>query len=141
MSGPKRTRSAARSKGHILLLVDDVAEVRLVLAEVLVRAGFAVVEASNGHEAVVKARTLKPDVVVMDVSLPLLDGVAAARIIRSADGTQDVPIIALTGRAGGHFDEHAFDGVLRKPCTPDVLLQRIDTLLEKRHRARSRGDS
>lgn len=51
MSGPKRTQSAERSRGPLVLLVEDVHEVRLVLAETLVRAGFAVAEAGNGHDA------------------------------------------------------------------------------------------
>jgi CheY-like chemotaxis protein len=136
MSGPKRTRSAERPKGPLLLLVDDVAEVRLVLAEVLVRAGYGVVEATNGHQAVVKARSLLPDVIVMDVSLPLLDGVGAARIIRAAENMQGVPIIALTGRPTGTFDESAFDTVLHKPCTPETLLRRIRTAIERSQRAR-----
>jgi CheY-like chemotaxis protein len=120
----------------LLLLVDDVAEVRLVLAEVLVRAGYGVVEATDGHQAVVKARSLLPDAIVMDVSLPLLDGVGAARIIRAAENMHGVPIIALTGRATGTFDERPFDAVLHKPCTPETLLRRIGAAIERSQRAR-----
>ena len=133
--GPQRTKSAERPKGHAVLLVDDVADVREVLAEILVREGFAVVEASNGHEAVVKARAVRPDAIVMDVALPLLDGIEAARVIRAIDGLHDVPIVALTARPVGTFDEHAFDGVLSKPCVPDVLVRRLRAvILSKRKR-------
>jgi CheY-like chemotaxis protein len=135
--GPQRTKSAERPKGHVVLLVEDVTDVRMVLAEILVREGFAVVEASNGHEAVVKARSLKPDVIVMDVALPMLGGIEAARVIRAAEGMHDVPILALTARPVGTFDEHEFDGVLSKPCTPDVLVRRIHAAIVSRRRLRS----
>jgi CheY-like chemotaxis protein len=118
----------------VVLLVEDVDDVRTVLAEMLVREGFAVVEASNGHEAVVKARAARPDVIVMDVGLPLLGGIEAARVIRAIEGLHDLPIIALSGRPVGTFDEHEFDGVLSKPCVPDVLVRRIHALIVSRRK-------
>src|SRR6516162_5860990 len=99
--GPQRTKSAERTKGHVVLLVEDVDDVRSVLAEILVREGFAIVEASNGHEAVVKSRAVRPDAIVMDVVLPMLGGIGAARVIRAIEGLHDVPIIALTARHMG----------------------------------------
>ncbi len=132
--GPQRTKSAERPKGAVILLVEDVTDVRMVLAEILVREGFGVVEARNGHEAVVKARSLKPDVIVMDIALPMLGGIEAARVIRAAEGLHDVPIIALTARPVGTFDEHEFDGVLSKPCTPDVLVRRLHAAIVSRRR-------
>lgn len=133
-SGPQRTKSAERSKGPVVLLVEDVIDVRTVLAEILVREGFGVVEASNGHEAVVKARAVRPDVIVMDVSLPLLGGIDAARVIHSVQGLQDVPILALTARPVGTFEEHEFDGVLSKPCLPEVLVRRLHTIIVSKRR-------
>lgn len=131
MSAPKHPRSAERSRGPLLLLVEDVLDVRLVLVEVLVRAGFTVAEASNGHEAVVKAQALLPDAIVLDVSLPILDGVSAARAIRAADRTRDVPLIALTGLLDGAFDERSFDVVLRKPCAADSLIHQVRAALAR----------
>jgi len=132
--GPKRTKSAERPKGDVVLLVEDVTDVRAVLAEILVREGFAVVEASNGHEAVVKARAVRPDAIVMDIVLPMLGGIEAARVIRAVDGLHDVPIVALTARPVGTFDEHEFDGVLSKPCMPDVLVRRLQAVIVSRRR-------
>jgi CheY-like chemotaxis protein len=120
----------------VVLLAEDVNDVRAVLAEILVREGFAVVEASNGHEAVVKARAVRPDVIVMDIGLPLLAGIEAARVIRAIEGLHHVPIVALTGRPVGTFDEHEFDAVLSKPCVPDVLVRRLQAVIvskRKRH--------
>jgi CheY-like chemotaxis protein len=135
-AGPQRTKSAERSKGHVVLLVEDVTDVRVVLAEILVREGFGVVEASNGHEAVVKARAVRPDVIVMDISLPMLGGIEAARVIHAVEGLRDLPILALTARPVGTFDEHEFDGVLSKPCTPDVLVRRLHAAIVNRRRLR-----
>ncbi|HEX8795988.1 MAG TPA: response regulator [Polyangiaceae bacterium] len=118
------------------MLVEDVLDVREILAEVLVRAGFTVAEAGNGHDAVVKARSLQPDAIVLDVSLPLLDGVSAARIIRSAEQTRDVPLLALTGLHEGAFDEGVFDVVLLKPCTPDALLREVRAVIARRAQGR-----
>lgn len=132
--GPQRTKSAERRKGHVILLVDDVTDVRAVLAEILVREGFAVVEASNGHEAVVKARAVRPDAIVMDIALPMLGGTEAARVIRAVEGLHDVPIVALTARPVGTFDEHEFDGVLSKPCVPDVLVRRLQAVIVSRRK-------
>jgi CheY-like chemotaxis protein len=132
--GPKRTKSAERTKGHVVLLVEDVDDVRSVLAEILVREGFAIVEASNGHEAVVKSRAVRPDAIVMDVVLPMLGGIEAARVIRAIEGLHDVPIIALTARPMGTFDEHEFDGVLSKPCMPDVLVRRLHAVIVSRRK-------
>ncbi len=135
--GPQRTKSAERPKGPIVLLVEDVTDVRMVLAEILVREGFVVAEARNGHEAVIKALALKPDVIVMDIALPMLGGIEAARVIRAAEGLHEVPIVALTARPVGTFEEHEFDGVLSKPCTPDVLVRRLHTAIVSKRRLRS----
>ena len=129
--GPKRTRSGDRPKGQVVLLVEDVTDVRAVLAEILVREGFAVVEASNGHEAVVKARAVRPDAIVVR---PMLGGIEAARVIRAIENLHDVPIVALTARPVGTFDEHEFDGVLSKPCLPDVLVRRIQAVIVSRRK-------
>jgi CheY-like chemotaxis protein len=132
--GPKRTRSGDRPKGHVVLLVEDVTDVRVVLAEILVREGFAVVEASNGHEAVVKSRAVRPDAIVMDIVLPMLGGIEAARVIRAIENLHDDPIIALTARPAGTFDEHEFDGVLSKPCLPEVLVRRLHAVIVSRRK-------
>jgi CheY-like chemotaxis protein len=126
---PRRTASGERAKGPVVLLVEDVYEVRVALAEVLVRAGFGVVEAANGREAVVYANTVHPDVIVMDLSLPVLDGAGATRLLRADPLTQGIPIIALTGYPVEPADRKEFDHVLAKPCLPDALLLRSRSVL------------
>jgi two-component system phosphate regulon response regulator PhoB len=138
MRTPKRTSSGERAKGPIVLLVEDVADVRTVLAGVLVREGFGVVEANNGHEAIVYASALTIDAIVMDLSLPLLDGVAAARVLRAHDRTRRIPVIALTGYPVEGADWPEFEHVLTKPCLPEVLVQRLRAVLARRGGGRSK---
>lgn len=131
MRTPKRTKSGERAKGAVILLVEDVADVRTVLADILVREGFGVVEAANGHEAIVYASALTIDAVVMDLSLPLLDGVATTRVLRGNERTRSIPVIALTGYPVEGADREEFDQVLSKPCLPEVLVQRLRGVLAR----------
>jgi CheY-like chemotaxis protein len=131
MGTPKRTSSGERAKGQVVLLVEDVADVRTVLADILVREGFGVVEAANGHEAIVYASALTIDVVIMDLSLPLLDGVATTRVLRANERTRNIPVIALTGYPVEGPDRHEFEHVLAKPCLPEVLVQRVRAVLAR----------
>jgi CheY-like chemotaxis protein len=131
MTTPKRTSSGERAKGPVVLLVEDVADVRSVFAEILVREGFGVVEATNGHEAIVYANALSLDAIVMDLSLPLLDGLETTRLLRSREHTRHVPVIALTGYPVSPADRKEFEHVLTKPCLPEVLLQRLRGVLAR----------
>lgn len=129
MRTPKRTISSERTRGPVVLLVDDVVDVRSVFAEILVREGFGVIEASNGHEAIVWAHAARPDAIVMDLSIPLLDGAEATRVLRSHAATRLIPVIALTGYPVEPADRKEFEHVLTKPCMPDVLVQRLRAVL------------
>src|SRR5688500_1497822 len=110
----------------LVLLVDDSEDNREVYAQYLTFNGFRVEIAVDGIEAVEKAARLKPDVIVMDLSLPRLDGWEATRQIKSAPTTSGIPVIALTGHAVSESKRKAQDagcsGYLTKPCLPDVLV-------------------
>ena len=105
-------------------------------AAYLVASGYRVVEACDGQEAVTRARELLPDVVVMDLSLPVMDGWAATRVLKGDTRTRGIPIIALTGRASAaHFRdarEAGCDGFILKPCLPAVLLASIRHAIPRR---------
>lgn len=139
MRTPKRTISSERAKGPIVLLVEDVVDVRSIFAEILVREGFGVIEASNGHEAIVWAHAVHPDAIVMDLSIPLLDGVEATRVLRSHDATRRIPVIALTGYPVDPPDRKEFEHVLTKPCVPEVLVQRLRAVLSRDAAGRQQG--
>jgi CheY-like chemotaxis protein len=102
-------------------------------AEFLSCSGYRVEQASNGVEAVELSQRLKPDVVVMDLSLPVMDGWEAIRRLKSDERTKRIPIIALTGHALASHSKGALeagcDAFLSKPCLPDKLLEKVEILL------------
>src|SRR5258707_15398131 len=93
---------------------------------------FRVDGASNGIDAVDTAVKLLPDLILMDLSLPLMGGCEAARLLKSDERTRDIPIIALTGHH--NFLETArlagCDAFLTKPCPPEKLLRQIEHTLQ-----------
>jgi CheY-like chemotaxis protein len=130
--GPGGTPEA---QPHILL-VDDFADNREMYAEYLVFSGFRVSEAVDGHEALRKAGELLPDLIVMDLSLPGLDGWEATRRLKASASTRSIPVVALTGHAlEGHAQSAraaGCDGFIIKPCEPEALLQEIRKILRER---------
>lgn len=123
------------TKPRTVLIVDDFEDNRAMYAEFLRYSGFEVIEASNGLEAIEKATASVPDVIVMDLSLPVLDGWEATRRLKNDDRTRHVPVIALTGHAlEGHSQgarEAGCDGFLAKPCLPETLLETIEKMLSR----------
>jgi CheY-like chemotaxis protein len=118
-----------------VLIVDDFEDNRAMYAEFLRFSGFDVVEATNGAEAVDMARRIVPDVVVMDLSLPVLDGWEATRRLKADGRTRHIPVVALTGHAlEGHSQgarEAGCDEFLAKPCLPETLLATVRELLDR----------
>jgi two-component system, cell cycle response regulator DivK len=112
---------------NAVVVADDYGDVRDVIASVLEDAGFIVKTAVNGLEALIAAYEMRPGVIVMDVSMPVLDGIEATRLIKAGAVTRDARVIAYTGNAS--FDDSLtgtlFAAVLRKPATPDVLLATV----------------
>jgi CheY-like chemotaxis protein len=96
--------------------------------------GFRVAEASNGHEALEQAFSLHPDLIVMDLSLPGLDGWEATRRLKADQRTRDIPVIALTSHALEGFSEGAraagCDAFVTKPCLPEQLVTEIRAVLD-----------
>src|SRR4051794_10234108 len=90
----------------LILLAEDRSEIREMTRTYLEIEGYAVIEAANGDEAVVKTIEHKPDLILMDIGMPVLDGVAATRAIRQNDEVAEVPIVVVTG-FGALFAEAA----------------------------------
>jgi CheY-like chemotaxis protein len=108
-------------------------DARELYAEFLEYSGFRVAQAQDGAEAVAKVHLLLPDVVLMDLSLPVLDGLEATRHLKMDPRTASIPIIVLTGDtdAGQHARRRApYDMVLIKPCMPDDVVMAIRKLLK-----------
>ncbi|HVC21625.1 MAG TPA: response regulator [Vicinamibacterales bacterium] len=118
----------------LVLLVDDYPDAREMYTEYLRFAGFRVAEAGSGAEAIDQAARLQPDIILMDLSLPGMDGWEATRRLKAAARTRAIPVLALTGHALEGYSAEAkrvgCDGFLTKPCLPDVLVAEIRRLLD-----------
>jgi len=119
--------------GPLILVVDDYQDAREMYAEYLQFSGFRVAEARNGNEAVAQARSLKPDLILMDLSLPGMDGWEATRVLKADEATKRIPIVALTGHALAGASEGArkagCDSFVTKPCLPDDLVVEVRRML------------
>ena len=117
-----------------VLLVDDYPDAREMYTEYLEFSGFDVVEAENGMEALQQAIDAAPDIILMDLSLPVMDGWEATRRLKADKRTASIPVVALTGHAlAGHSKgarEAGCDSFLAKPCLPDQLVAEIKRMLE-----------
>jgi CheY-like chemotaxis protein len=120
--------------GPLILVVDDYQDAREMYAEYLQYSGFRVAEAKNGNEAVTQARSLKPDLILMDLSLPGMDGWEATRVLKADEETKHIPIVALTGHALAGASEGArkagCDSFVTKPCLPDDLVVEVRRMLD-----------
>jgi two-component system, cell cycle response regulator DivK len=118
----------------LVLVVDDFADNREMYSEYLSFSGYEVIEAQNGKEAVEAAQAKMPDIIIMDLSLPVMDGWEATRRLKSDERTRRIPVVALTGHAlAGHSKgarEAGCDSFLAKPCLPDQLVAEIKRMLE-----------
>ena len=125
-------RVLRRRRQKKVLIVDDVEDNRRIYSMFLTAAGFEVQSASNGHEALAKVRTLRPDVVVMDFAIPEIDGWQVTRRLKRDPQTRRIPVIALTGHALAGAEQRArqagCDIFLTKPCLPEDLQQHIERL-------------
>jgi CheY-like chemotaxis protein len=110
-----------------VLVVDDYGDIREIVAEVLQNAGFVVRTAANGLEGLLAAYEMRPAVIVMDFTMPVLDGIQATRLIKSSAATRQARVIAYTGNP--ELDDSGiqelFVAVVQKPATPDDLLSTV----------------
>jgi CheY-like chemotaxis protein len=117
----------------LVLIVDDYQDAREMYAEYLRVCGFRVSEAATGLEALDLARELSPDLILMDLSLPGIDGVEAARRLKADARTHGIPIVALTGRAESSASAAAHkagcSGFLLKPALPEKIVTEIRRIL------------
>ena len=129
----KTAHSTVRSPGPLVLIVDDFEDNREMYTQFLRFNGYRVAEAVDGLDALAKAGDLRPDLIVMDLSLPGLDGWEATRRLKADPNTRDIPVIALTGHAlAGHAEgakAAGCDAFVTKPCIPADLEAEIRRVL------------
>lgn len=124
----------------LILLVEDFEDARELYRDYLEFSGFAVKTAANGRDAIDMAITLQPDLILMDASMPVLDGWQATRELKGTPATQHIPVLALTAHAFDDARQQAkavgCDGFVTKPCLPDDLVARVRATLEGGRRKR-----
>ena len=123
----------AKVERRRVLVVDDYPDAREMYAEYLKYSGFDVIEAGNGREALDRALDSAPDIILMDLSLPVMDGWEATRRLKADKLTAGIPIVALTGHALAGILEGAknagCDAFVTKPCLPEDLVKEIQRVL------------
>jgi two-component system cell cycle response regulator DivK len=116
-----------------ILVVDDFDDTRLLLRTWLERKGFRVIEAVNGNEAVSRAETETPDLIIMDVEMPELDGLSATRKIRNLKPLENVPVVAVSAYGAQQFRREALaagcNEYVSTPFEPDDLEHVIRSFL------------
>jgi DNA-binding response OmpR family regulator len=125
----------------LVLVADDEEDIRALVAFRLKRAGYEVITAADGAEALTLATTRLPDLIVLDVMMPKATGLEVTRSLREQDSTRDIPVILLTARAqeadvASGFEAGA-DDYVKKPFSPMDLQLRVQALLERRPLASS----
>lgn len=119
-----------------ILLVEDNEINRDMLSRRLKRRGFEILFATNGEEGIEQAHAQSPDLILMDMSLPIIDGWDATRQIKASQATQKIPIIALTAHAMSGDRQRALDAGCddfeTKPIELEHLLEKIERYLAKR---------
>lgn len=119
-----------------VLLIEDDRDSRQIYGTVLRHAGYRVVEATNGGEGIVLAQRHRPDVIVMDLGLPQVDGWAATEAIRRDPATSRIPVIAVTVHVQDFYRGRAevvgCDSFLDKPCSPTRLIGEVTRVLQER---------
>ncbi len=117
-----------------ILIVDDHADNRTVYGWFLEAFGFTVLEATNGHEAVVRAREVHPDLILMDISMPVMDGLQATQMLKVDQDTANIPVIVVTAHEGAEIQGKAYrsgcDAFLCKPVEPRRILQEVNRFLD-----------
>jgi CheY-like chemotaxis protein len=127
------------SRAALILLVEDDPSGREMYSDFLASVGFRVAQAHNGLQALEKAISLVPDVIVTDLGLPGIDGFELCRRIKEHERTRNVPLLAITGYERFGYVDRALKagcaGVLTKPCVPDRLLDEIRRVMSLRGNA------
>jgi two-component system, cell cycle response regulator DivK len=125
-NGPADPHEMVASRAAAVLVVDDVEDVRDLIALVLRNAGFVVRTAANGLEGLLTAYEMRPDVIVMDLTMPVLNGIEATRLIKATEATRGSRVIAHTGNGSIPAPlERWFVAILSKPSPPDSVLAAV----------------
>ena len=133
-----RDGAVAGDRGICVLLVDDEDDLRRVMRDLLERQGFTVQEARDGVQALDEVDRHAPDIIVLDLNLPGLDGYGVLSHIRSRPATRDIPVVVLTAKGDEENEVKVFelgaDDFLSKPFRARALAARLEAVLSRRGR-------
>ena len=122
--------------GKIILYVEDNPDNRMLIRRVLMAEGYEVAEAHTAHEALERIQTVRPDLILMDINMPDMDGYALTARIRKTPGFAAVPIIAVTANVMRGDREKSLeagcDGYIQKPIDIDLLSQQIERFMARK---------
>ena len=126
-------QTGGKRQRPLVLIVEDQQDLRQLYAQELTLGGFDVIESGNGAEAISHTSTQSPDVVLMDLSLPVVDGWEATRRLKADEKTAHIPVVALTAHDGAGELQRATsagcDWFVPKPCPPHALITEVRRVL------------
>ena len=132
---PMIAKQGQENQEATVLLVEDTEDNRQMMKRLLEMSGYRVVEAINGEEAVKIAAAIQPQIILMDLSLPIIDGLAATRRIRGLEGLSRVPIVAVSAHDTADFHNEALaagcDAYITKPIDYPQLEEMVNSLLSR----------
>lgn len=131
MSAKSGARIIAKADPLTVLLVEDTEDNRFMMRRLLEMAGYHVVEAMNGEEAVKLAKSESPHLILMDLSLPVIDGLAATRLIRRLPHCESTPIIAVSAHDTSDFQSEAIDAGCNSYVTKPIDFNELEELIAK----------
>jgi CheY-like chemotaxis protein len=114
-----------------VLLVEDTEDNRFMMRRLLEMSGYRVVEAANGDEAVKMARAESPQLILMDLSLPIIDGLAATRLIRQVPDLESTPIIAVSAHDSSDFQAEAVEAGCNSYVTKPIDFNALEELIRQ----------
>jgi CheY-like chemotaxis protein len=122
-----------------VLVAEDVPDIRDLICHSLKYAGYAVVEAKDGIEAIEKAETERPDLILLDVRMPKMDGYEACTVLKEMDATRDIPVLFLSARGQESEIRRGLalgaEEYILKPFAPDELYRRVGRILGRQGRS------
>jgi CheY-like chemotaxis protein len=120
----------------LILIADDEDDIKMILGMYLETCGFRVLTAYDGLDAIERIKESKPDLILMDIMMPVLDGVEVTRQIKATEETRDIPIVMLTAAAQSEMVERALkagaEEYIAKPFEPDRVKEIIDRILSRK---------
>ena len=118
-----------------ILLIDDEKDILEFLSYNLIKAGYKIDQAENGEEGLKKLKTFKPDLIIVDVMMPVLDGIEFCSIVRSNPQHENIMIVFLTARSEDYTQivalETGADDFISKPIKPKLLITKINSLIKR----------